>query len=257
MLTLPKPRSKARIRWAERLGAAMLLALVATGTTSTAQAQDSWTNRWYANSHNNYVEVGYNQQDTDFTDGTGFSNEKPGYAYIRAAKSIANDKVYLFGGYSRASYSWDLTTISPPLRADDEVDITSSRIQIGIGSNYELNPSIDLIAEASIISESLDIEIKKTISNLPPAPPNPSTTRESASATDSYTSFGGGIYMRPDSLNNTAWWAKVARESRFGALAFEVGGQLQLTPSFSLVGQINTYDTTEVLVYGAGARYNF
>jgi len=246
MLTTPKRR-------VDRLGSAMLFALVATGATSTAQAQNSWN----ANSYNNYVEVGYNQQDTDFTDGTGFSNEKPGFAYIRAAKSIADDKVYLFGGYSRSNYSWDLTTTSGMIRVDDKLETTSARIQIGVGSTYELNPSMDLIAEASIISESVDIEIKKTISNLPPAPPNSSTSTSSASATDSYTAIGGGIYFRPDNFNNTAFWAKATHESRFKAFALEVGGQLQLTPSISLIGQINTYDTTEVLVYSAGLRYNF
>jgi|GEM_PF-1252271 len=257
MVAISKRRSKIRIRWADRLRAAMLLALAATGAASSAQAQESWISRWNANSYNNYVEAGYNQQDTDFV--SNVSSEKPGHAYVRAAKSIANDKVYLFGGFSRASYeSHNASASGGFVTWKDKTDVTSSRIQIGAGSTYELNPNMDLIAEASIVRENLEYTgTRTTTTTIPPNPPTVSTSKVSLDAKNNYTAIGGGVYFRPDSLNNTAWWAKVTRESRFSAFALEVGGQLQITPNFSVVGQINTYDTTEVLVYGAGVRFNF
>jgi len=255
MVTTSKRRSKIRIRWADRLRAAMLLALTATGAASTAQAQESWISRWNANSYNNYVEAGYNQQDADFSNTT---NEKPGHAYVRAATAIIDNKVYLFGGYSRASYEGHKTTASTPGITDEtKTDVTSSRIQIGAGSTYELTPNMDIIAEAAIVREKLDYSGTSTTTYSAPYPPGTSVINVSLSGTHNYTTVGGGVYFRPDKLNNTAWWAKVARESRFSAFSLELGGQLQLAPNFSIVGQINTYDTTEVLVYGAGVRYNF
>ncbi|MCD9095765.1 hypothetical protein LU699_04830 [Luteimonas fraxinea] len=177
-----------------------------------------------------FVEAGWTQLqiEDDFLD-------KGDGGYIRGSFAVA-PTTYVFGGYSEVSKTWRASTINAELTVDEA--------EIGIGYRMDVADRLDFTADIAYVRLGVESDLRT------------GTFRETIR--DHVNLWRGTAGLRGKPSPKTEAWIKAGYadgedldDNFFGVL----GGQINLTRTWGLVGEVEKYsDTTQFQV---GVRASF
>ncbi|MCC4633871.1 outer membrane beta-barrel protein [Xanthomonas dyei] len=182
-----------------------------------------------------YVEGGWNRTEINVN---GDSDDIDG-GYIRGSWQIA-EPVYLFAGYQRASNDYGFPN-------DITLEATLQQANLGIGYRQEMTERVDFIADASVLRTKIEAEAKQAGSRI-----------YSASSAD--RNFGMvSVGLRGKPSPRTEAWIKAGyidgNDLDQGEFAGTLGGQVNFTPTWGLVGEVEFIDDANQ--YKVGVRASF
>jgi len=179
-----------------------------------------------------FVEAGWTQLDVE---NELLDDPKGDGAYIRGSFAIA-PTAYVFGSYAEVSKTWRVSDLSAKLTVDEA--------EIGIGYRMDMTDRVDFTADIAYVR--LGMEVDARFADL----------RETGR--DHVNLWRGTAGLRGKPSPKTEAWIKAGYadgedldDNVFGVL----GGQINLTRIWGLVGEVEKYsDTTQFQV---GVRASF
>ncbi|MCL1532431.1 hypothetical protein M3O57_19275 [Xanthomonas nasturtii] len=182
----------------------------------------------------NYVEGGWNR--TDFNVNNG--NEGINGGYLRGSWQIAQP-VYVFAGYQRATKDFNLG-------AGFTVDSTLTQANAGIGYRQEMTERVEFIADISALRTKVDADLRQRGRSL-------------GSSSDSTTLGWANLGLRGKPSPRTEAWIKAGyidgSDVDEGEFVGTLGGQVNFTPTWGLVGEAQFIDNANQ--YRVGVRASF
>lgn len=181
-----------------------------------------------------YVEGGWTQARTDDND---FNDPKIDGGYVRGSFALA-EQVHMFGGWSYASNSYDYPYGSYKLKL--------SQPELGLGYHMPWTDRLDFTADVAWLRQQSEITVHSDFYGRLRGKDHTNLARATL-----------GLRGKPSP--KTEAWAKAGYMD--GGNHFEgtwvgtVGGQINFTRTWGLVGEISGY--RDVTQYSAGVRASF
>lgn len=180
-----------------------------------------------------YVEAGWTQfqVNDDFLD-----DPKVDGGYIRGSFAIA-PQVYLFGAWSQVSKSYGFDGGSLKLELDQP--------EFGIGYHMGMSNRVDFTADIAWTRQNAELTLKET---------GFATVRQK----DHFNAARGTFGVRGKPSARTEAWLKAGYmdgSDMDGTWVGNVGGQINITPMWGVVGEVQVIE--DVTQYSAGVRASF
>lgn len=202
--------------------------LAATSFTASAAERVSYT----------YVEAGWTQLDTK---DDGFDNPKVDGGYIRGSFDIA-PQVNVFGAWSYVSKSYKGSYAG----YDARLKLELNQPELGIGYHMPMSDRVDFTADIAWVRQN--VEAKLSVDGF-----------DSAKDKDHTNAGRATLGVRGKPSVRTEAWAKAGYldgGSDFrGTWVGNVGGQVNITRTWGIVGEVQAY--RDVTQYSVGVRASF
>ncbi|KUF28643.1 MULTISPECIES: outer membrane beta-barrel protein [Xanthomonas] len=186
-----------------------------------------------------YVEAGYANLKSDGVDAMSG-------AYARGSFAIA-PQVFVFGSYSRVSDTQRFDLGFPGDEDELRLKYTITQPEIGIGYHMEFTEKLDFVADAAY----QQLEVKAKVSS--------STSSDSDKATVDVARITAGVRGKPSP--RTEAWLKAGYfhfnggGQNEGKAAGIAGLQVNLTPMWGIVGEMQFYDSNRQGTIGVRASF--
>ncbi|MEA9555706.1 hypothetical protein VC273_07170 [Xanthomonas nasturtii] len=181
-----------------------------------------------------YVEGGWSR--TEVT--VNASSDDVDGGFVRGSWQIA-EPVYVFAGYQRATNEYDLV---PGVT----LDATVQQAHVGIGYRQEMTERVDFTADISVLRNKGEFDVRQG-------------GRSVASASDSTNLGFANLGLRGKPSPRTEAWIKAGyidgSDVDEGEFVGTLGGQVNFTPTWGLVGEVQFIDNANQ--YRVGVRASF
>ncbi len=184
----------------------------------------------------NYAEAGYNQVKVDFD----YLDENAGGGYIRGSVAVS-DHIHLFGSYGKVSKGW----------SDDytDLDVDIDQTEIGIGYRHGLSDNTDFVSDLSW----LRLGAKVSLTDIDPD--------YNLSGSDHLNAWKLTLGVRSKPSPRSEVWLKGGYVQVDDNLLLDnsavviLGGQINFTPIWGLVGEAEIYE--DISYYRIGIRASY
>ncbi|HDS1219484.1 hypothetical protein NJH49_10940 [Stenotrophomonas maltophilia] len=181
-----------------------------------------------------YVEGGWTQVKTDDSD---FNDPKLDGGYVRGSFALA-EQVHVFGSWSRTSKSYHFTGASAKFELDQP--------ELGIGYHMPWTDRLDYTADIAWVRQNAELTVKSDLFG-----------REHLKDHTNLARATMGVRGKPSP--KTEAWAKAGYmdggNDFKGTWVGTVGGQINFTPTWGLVGEVS--GQRDVTQFSAGVRASF
>ncbi|MCC4603072.1 hypothetical protein HG421_02255 [Xanthomonas campestris pv. badrii] len=181
-----------------------------------------------------YVEGGWNRTEISVNDD---SDDLDG-GYIRGSWQIA-EPVYVFAGYQRAEKDFNLG-------AGFVLEGTLQQANLGIGYRQEMTERVEFTADISVLRSKVESDLRRGGRSL-------------GDSSDTSTLGFGNLGLRGKPSPRTEAWIKAGyidgSDVDEGEFVGTLGGQVNFTPTWGLVGEVEFIDNANQ--YRVGVRASF
>ncbi|WP_369934158.1 outer membrane beta-barrel protein [Xanthomonas tesorieronis] len=181
-----------------------------------------------------YVEGGWNRTDINVDE----TSEDIDGGYLRGSWQIA-EPVYVFAGYQRDSDDFTVATLYSS-------KVTVQQASLGIGYRQEMTERVDFTADVSVLRVKAEADLREN-------------GRRLARASDSNTLGTINVGLRGKPSPRTEAWVKAGyidgSDVDQGEFVGTVGGQVNFTRTWGLVGEVEFIDNANQ--YKVGVRASF